>query len=125
MCFLRKILKKVEAITDKAIHNQMMMGFCLHSFSHTGQFNVHYHNIIFGIRIENKVYTDINFDEIMRTIAKNGYNVGFVVPNYSMPHVSQTLSRKLKIKQFIDDKILCLMRILRKFDVVKHLHTLS
>ena len=102
-------LKKVEAITDKAIRNQMMMGCCFHSFSHTGEFNFHYHNIIFGIRIENKVYTDINFDEIMRTIAKNGYNVGFVAPNYSMPHVSQTPTRKSKIKQFIDDKILSLI----------------
>lgn len=108
--FFKENVEKVETITDKTIHNQMMMGCCLHQFSHTGEFNFHFHNIIFGIRIENKVYADINFDEIMRTIVKNGYKVGLVAPNYSLPYVSRTPGIRSKIKQFIDDKIVSLIR---------------
>lgn len=46
----------------------------------------------------------------MSAITRNGCNIGFVAPNYSRSQISKAPNKKSKINQFIDDKIISLIR---------------
>lgn len=108
--FFEENIKKVEAITNNGIHDQMMMGSSMHLFLPSGKFNFHYHNIIFGIRIENKIYTDINFKDILSGISDNGYNISFASPNQFINKPPKKTRKTSKIKKFIEDKVISLIR---------------
>lgn len=81
---LRENAAMLDNMTNGNIHNQMMIGTALHLYNNDGDSCIHYHNIIFSVRVENKIYSHLDLTDILSSISKEGYTIGLVAPKEAL-----------------------------------------
>ena len=74
---LEENFKHLDLVTQKAIHDQMILVCAAHCLTPQGNFQFHYHNVIFGLRKQKDLVDCLDFGELLAAVAW-GSKIGFV-----------------------------------------------
>lgn len=80
--FFTENARHLDYVSNGNIHDQMILINALHLFNSKGEIAIHYHNIIFGARVEGQLVGTINLEPILIGCSEKGKSINVVAAKH-------------------------------------------
>lgn len=78
--FFTENAKHLDYLLGENIHDQMILMNAFHMFNTKGETSIHYHNVVFGARVQGSQVGMLDLEPLLKCLSQNGKSINFVVP---------------------------------------------
>jgi hypothetical protein len=70
--------KHIDLLSNGNIHDQMIYINALHTFDSKGKIAIHYHDVIFGVRVQGSLVATLDLEPLLTNCTQAGKDINFV-----------------------------------------------
>lgn len=80
--FFKENARHIDLLSNGNIHDQMIYINALHTFDSKGKIAVHYHNVIFGVRVQGSLMEILDLDPLLINCTQSRKAINFVTASH-------------------------------------------